>query len=193
MTLLNTISNFGYKWSATLMLWLVEFITWKSCVVEHTNDTNISSNNTCSNKDQQENCKQLGGSCQMEIDGYYIECTLCIIYGILWYFWGKKKIRAVQNIPLESWQVNYKKTFYDWLYKIWIIKIYRSNYDYNVTLKFSFSINCFKIRLCFTFKHESLFWFTQKLNVRDTFYFENSKVLIIITTFRNNMFCKVNW
>ncbi|CAO1327775.1 unnamed protein product [Diamesa serratosioi] len=109
MTLLNTISNFGYKWSATLMLWLVEFITWKSCVV----DTSFSNANTCSNKDQVESCKQLGGSCRMDIDGYYIECTLCIIYGILWYFWGKKKIKAVQNIPLESWQVNYKKTFYD--------------------------------------------------------------------------------
>lgn len=108
------LSNFGSKWASTLMLWLVDYLTWKSCSIEPSNDVqnftnfNSSTNNTCSNKEDVEVCKQIGGGCRMDIDGYYIECIFCFIYGILWFFWGKNKFNIIQNIPLKSWQVNYK-------------------------------------------------------------------------------------
>ncbi|CAO1342412.1 unnamed protein product [Diamesa tonsa] len=114
MTLLNTINNFGSKWASTLMLWLVDYLTWKTCSIDSSNEVqqfsnfNSSTNNTCANKEDVEVCKQIGGECRMDIDGYYIECTFCFIYGILWFFWGKSKFNIIQNIPLQSWQVNYK-------------------------------------------------------------------------------------
>lgn len=40
MTLLNTLANLGGQWPSTLALWLVDFLTWKSC---SNND-----DNTCS-------------------------------------------------------------------------------------------------------------------------------------------------
>lgn len=33
MTLLNTIMNLGYAWTASLVLWLVDILTWKQCVI----------------------------------------------------------------------------------------------------------------------------------------------------------------
>ncbi len=31
MTLLNTVQNLGGNWPSTLALWMVDFLTWKSC------------------------------------------------------------------------------------------------------------------------------------------------------------------
>lgn len=40
MTLLNTLSNLGGNWPATVALWLVDPLTWKECVggVENANN-----------------------------------------------------------------------------------------------------------------------------------------------------------
>lgn len=32
MTLLNTVQNLGGNWPSTLALWMVDFLSWKSCV-----------------------------------------------------------------------------------------------------------------------------------------------------------------
>lgn len=39
MTLLNTLSNLGGNWPATVALWFVDSLTWKSCVSG--NNTNV--------------------------------------------------------------------------------------------------------------------------------------------------------
>lgn len=49
MTLLNTVTNLGGNWPATLSLWLVDNLTWKQC----TGGTH-NSDNTCSGSLEQE-------------------------------------------------------------------------------------------------------------------------------------------
>lgn len=49
MTLLNTVTNLGGNWPATLSLWLVDPLTWKQCI----GGTNTL-DNTCSNTLEQE-------------------------------------------------------------------------------------------------------------------------------------------
>lgn len=96
----------GFKWSATFMLWLVDYLTWKLCsIVDITTPeiTLLLSNNTCINKIEYENCIYNGGVCHITTDGYYIECILCFLFGIMWYFWATKKIKVLENVPLESW------------------------------------------------------------------------------------------
>lgn len=113
MTLLNTLCNLGGNWPNTFFLWLVEIITWKSCVADgHENDLGAPQmgNNTCTNKLDQEDCMKIGGKCRIDIDGYYIEVILCLIYGIIWYKWARPRINQLQKLPIKSWHVFHAKT-----------------------------------------------------------------------------------
>ncbi|XP_058460267.1 acetyl-coenzyme A transporter 1 isoform X1 [Malaya genurostris] len=101
MTLLNTLSNLGGNWPTTVVLWMVDVLTWKRC----TNPTD----NTCSDNEQQEACLNGGGKCELQIDGYYIEIVICLVYGILWFQWGKHKIRYLQSLPLSAWRVVHRQ------------------------------------------------------------------------------------
>lgn len=46
MTFLNTLCNLGGNWPNTVVLWLVDVLTWKQCTTD--------SDNTCLNKEQQQ-------------------------------------------------------------------------------------------------------------------------------------------
>lgn len=111
MTLLNTLSNLGGRWVKTFFLWLVDIITWRTCVVEDLsslNSTSLDSFNIaskCSNKDQQLICKSIGGTCIIDVDGYYIEVALNAVYGVCWYFWGKSLLEYLQKLPRSDWHV----------------------------------------------------------------------------------------
>lgn len=50
-------------------------------------------------------CTTGGGKCRIDVDGYYIEIGVCLVYGILWYAWGKHQIRYLQSLPLKAWRV----------------------------------------------------------------------------------------
>lgn len=97
MTLLNTLSNLGGNWPTTVVLWMVDVLTWKRC--------SNAFNNTCTDSEEQEICISGNGKCLIEIDGYYIEIFVCLVYGILWYQWGKHKIRYLQDLPPSAWRV----------------------------------------------------------------------------------------
>ncbi|XP_055624324.1 acetyl-coenzyme A transporter 1 [Toxorhynchites rutilus septentrionalis] len=101
MTLLNTLSNLGGNWPTTVVLWLVDVLTWKRC--------SNAADNTCSDAAEQEICVNGDGKCNIEIDGYYIEIVICLVYGIFWYHWGKHKIRYLQSLPLKAWRVTHKQ------------------------------------------------------------------------------------
>lgn len=47
MTFLNTLCNLGGNWPNTVILWLVDVLTWNQCISK---DVDLSSTNTCSNK-----------------------------------------------------------------------------------------------------------------------------------------------
>uniref|UniRef100_A0A182M7Q0 Acetyl-coa transporter n=1 Tax=Anopheles culicifacies TaxID=139723 RepID=A0A182M7Q0_9DIPT len=97
MTLLNTLSNLGGNWPTTVVLWLVDYLTWKRCSNAAEND--------CSGAALKETCVADGGKCTITIDGYYIEIFICLVYGLLWYRWGSGKIRQLQELPLKAWRV----------------------------------------------------------------------------------------
>lgn len=50
-------------------------------------------------------CIKYGGTCETTIDGYYLECLICLIYGLLWYKIGTTQIRNLQAMPLKVWKV----------------------------------------------------------------------------------------
>lgn len=50
-------------------------------------------------------CAAAGGTCHTTIDGYYLECLICLLYGVVWYYWGKSKIRSLQRLPMTAWRV----------------------------------------------------------------------------------------
>lgn len=112
MTLLNTLCNLGGNWPNTFFLGLVETITWKSCVTDgFENDFSapMLGNNTCATKTLQESCHRTGGKCRIDVDGYYIEVIICLIYGIIWYKWGRSKVNQLQRLPVKSWHVFHSK------------------------------------------------------------------------------------
>lgn len=119
MTLLNTLCNLGGNWPSTVVLWLVDVLTWRECDIDEAN--------LCSNKAEKEvhttirinqtyfyannrlfrfqSCSSNGGKCTISIDGYYIECGICLVFALLWYYWGKSKIRALQHLPSRAWKI----------------------------------------------------------------------------------------
>ncbi|OWR52234.1 acetyl-coenzyme A transporter 1 like protein [Danaus plexippus plexippus] len=100
MTLLNTVSNLGTNWPNTLALWAIDHLTFKSC----SGSTLI--DNTCASPLETEECKANGGTCNIRIDGFYIEVVICLIAGFLWLQWGRKTISRLQRLPSSSWQIN---------------------------------------------------------------------------------------
>lgn len=101
MTLLNTVTNLGGNWPATLSLWLVDPLTWKQCI-----GGTDASDNTCSNTVEQELCTHSGGKCTTWLDGYYIETFICAAIGFAWLSWGNKKIRNIQSLDDSVWKIS---------------------------------------------------------------------------------------
>ncbi|CAH0398378.1 unnamed protein product [Chilo suppressalis] len=98
MTLLNTVSNLGTNWPNTLALWAIDHLTFKRCTAP-LND------NTCSSVEETELCKSADGTCEIRMDGFYIETVLCLIVGYLWLQWGRPTINRLQRLPPSAWQI----------------------------------------------------------------------------------------
>lgn len=58
MTLLNTICNLGGNWPTSLVLWMVDILTWKKCIYSNidANNTIIHSASSCNSKQDEEVC-----------------------------------------------------------------------------------------------------------------------------------------
>lgn len=98
MTLLNTLCNLGGNWPATSALWFVDAFTFRQCTTDPSND--------CSTAEERELCANTNsGECHTQLDGYYLESLLCIIIGIAWLRWGRRKINFLQSKPHSAWQV----------------------------------------------------------------------------------------
>ncbi|XP_074859989.1 acetyl-coenzyme A transporter 1 isoform X2 [Carettochelys insculpta] len=96
MTLLNTVSNLGGNWPATVALWLVDPLTVKECVGAE--DQN------CGNTAAAELCTKGGGSCVTTLDGYYVESIICVALGFVWWFLLGPKLKKLQDEGLSSWK-----------------------------------------------------------------------------------------
>lgn len=99
-------SNLGGSWVRTFFLWFVDIITWKSCAYEEfTNSTVLLTENKCADKTEKAECVSSGGFCRTDIDGYYIEVALNVLYGIIWYQFGKGMLDYLQNLDTKEWYV----------------------------------------------------------------------------------------
>lgn len=113
MTLLNTITNLGGVWIKTFFLWLLDIWTWKSCSfninnssitdeISTFNSTLIPLNNiTCQSSSIENKCE----TCVTDIDGFFIEVGVGIVFTAFWFYFGLKSIRKLQNLPIKSWHV----------------------------------------------------------------------------------------
>lgn len=101
MTMLNTLTNLGGNWPATLALWAVDHLTWKRC--------STLSDNHCDGSQEVQECERSNdgsGKCLVEIDGYYIESIACVIFAFLWLIlWGWSVVQKLQNAEEKQWRV----------------------------------------------------------------------------------------
>lgn len=109
LTLLSTIGNLGYVWIKTFFLWLVDIITWKSCVAnegfEFSNSTAHLISNNCIDSVSIGECVKNNGTCFTHIDGFYIEVGFAVTFAVFWYYFALKLIRKLQNLPIKSWHI----------------------------------------------------------------------------------------
>lgn len=109
MTFLNTLSNLGGNWPATLSLWWLDILTYKNCdLSSRTGEFNVtvSPDNNCQGAAQTEECEKGGGKCLTEVDGYYTESFICCAIGLLWLgLWGWKTLNKLQCADESEWRV----------------------------------------------------------------------------------------
>lgn len=105
MTLLNTLTNLGGNWPSTLALWMVDPLTIKQCTPGKNTTIEIGGN-TCSNTEEVDLCKEAGASCETRVDGYYVECGICFVIGMVWLvLWGARTINRLTDAPDKEWRV----------------------------------------------------------------------------------------
>ncbi|KAI2795945.1 hypothetical protein BLOT_016298, partial [Blomia tropicalis] len=90
MTFLNTICNLGGNWPATVSLWFIDKLTYRSC-----------SRNSSSCTVDSEEC----GKCEISLDGYYLEACFCILFGTIWYIWGRRQLSQLQSKSPKAWRI----------------------------------------------------------------------------------------
>jgi len=112
MTLLNTLTNLGGNWPATLALWWVDVLTVKQCDLSAAvNSGNFTAEQTagnmCQNAEKTKQCvEEFGGKCVTETEGYYIESVVCVAVGLLWLgLWGWRTMMRLQSADEAAWRV----------------------------------------------------------------------------------------
>lgn len=124
MTFLNTLTNLGNMWPNSFTLWFVDIITNKNCrqaevdidapLLSINNNTTtlaelVAEGNVCYGTSQVEACKDVGGECNTITDGYFGLSIACVVIGFIWFVWGLRTIRKLQEIDVSEWRV-VKKT-----------------------------------------------------------------------------------
>lgn len=79
MTLLNTLNNLGGNWPSTLALSTVEYFNINSCTSP--------------------------SSCNVLVDGFYIQSLISVVIGFFWFGWAKDRLLRLQRLPQSAWAV----------------------------------------------------------------------------------------
>lgn len=133
MTLLNTFTNLGGNWPSWIALRYVSDLTWKSCsgvinVLSCNKEAEkqvrlfefvrlditlffalvdvIRNVTLFVNLLLLQACEAEGGTCSVDVDGYYIESAVLVVFGFLWMKWGVPTIRRLQDLPMSAWAVS---------------------------------------------------------------------------------------
>ncbi|KAA8896093.1 acetyl-coenzyme A transporter 1-domain-containing protein [Sphaerosporella brunnea] len=104
MTLLATVSNLGGTLPRIFVLKLVDVFTQATCTPNSTATTPFDPF-SCALEQDKHICTDLGGTCNVERDGYYVTNVLCIIIGVVT-FWAyiKPVATRLSALPLRSWR-----------------------------------------------------------------------------------------
>lgn len=119
MTLINTITNVGGMWPATVALALVDYVGIGKCrdvrndvLMGMANVTEVGAAGILDDGGEVRNATMGGaggkgkaGKCSL-VDGYYVESVVCSVLGLLWLFvWGRRTIMKLQRKPISTWRV----------------------------------------------------------------------------------------
>ncbi|KAI9315539.1 acetyl-coenzyme A transporter 1-domain-containing protein [Dichotomocladium elegans] len=103
MTLLNTFSNFGGTWPKFFVLEAVDTLTIATCSVPDMNGNDFS----CVEETGAALCKELGGKCNIERDGYYVAGTLCVLFGLLFLVgYIRPMTHKLESLSKRSWRIS---------------------------------------------------------------------------------------
>eukprot|EP00210_Caulerpa_lentillifera_P004142 g3948.t1 len=102
LTLLNTISNLGSSLPRFFVFWMMDYFTWRQCQGEFEETL------FCPSKKNDalgpNPCTNAGGSCVINIDGFYIVSYSLIGIGVLLGGFFSRSLLKLQSLPLSSWR-----------------------------------------------------------------------------------------
>lgn len=106
MTLLNTASNLGGTWPRFFVLKAVDMFSVATCHVKQGTSELLIKAEECVSDHGKKACKDLGGTCVTEQDGYYTVSIVCIITGtLLFVLFILPVAKKLEALPKSSWRV----------------------------------------------------------------------------------------
>ncbi|KAF5312342.1 hypothetical protein D9619_003117 [Psilocybe cf. subviscida] len=104
MTLLNTFTNMGGTWPKWFVLKGIDLFSVATCKVT---DMAVDVKATeCVSDHGQAQCKEIGGVCVQETDGYYMVNAICLAFGIVFLVaFIIPTARKLQKLPTQAWRV----------------------------------------------------------------------------------------
>lgn len=106
MTLLNTASNLGGTWPKYFVLKGVDQLSKATCLITQSSTEILVEATECVSEPGKNACKNIGGECITERDGYYLVSSFCILLGslsMLLYIY--RAIKHLQVLPTSKWRV----------------------------------------------------------------------------------------
>ncbi|KAI0062645.1 hypothetical protein BV25DRAFT_1915799 [Artomyces pyxidatus] len=105
--LLNTFTNLGGTWPKFFVLKGVDFFTIATCEVQEAGTTLNVKAAECVSELGKAHCKEIGGQCNTERDGYYIVSAVCMTLGVIFLVgFIMPTARKLQALPLSKWRIH---------------------------------------------------------------------------------------
>lgn len=104
MTTLNTLSNYGGTWPKFFIFYIIDKLTISVCLKSKVGDRGANLY-VITSEHLKEQCEKDGNHVRIIRDGFYYANMLCILCGIVIFFWVRKKAMYLQNIPKSNWRV----------------------------------------------------------------------------------------
>lgn len=98
MTLLNTVSNLGFKWCETATMFLIDAVTVKECV-------GAKSETSCGTEIAKKSCTSSGGSCVSSDWPFHAAVVATPIVAFVWLKFAQRPIDRLQKGGKAKWKV----------------------------------------------------------------------------------------
>ncbi|KAF7367312.1 GYF domain-containing protein [Mycena sanguinolenta] len=106
MTLLNTFTNLGGTWPKYFVLKGVDMLSVATCQAKEGASELVLKVSECVSEEGKTACKEAGGECITETDGYYMVSALCMLFGVAFLVaFIMPTARKLQSLPTSAWRV----------------------------------------------------------------------------------------